>query len=91
MLVLGIYWKRASTFGALLGLLSGFLMLLGLDPVQWKLGLKSIDAAGATVELLSSAQLGLLVIFIAFVTMIAGSLLRPDETKSDKTAGQVVS
>ncbi len=77
VLVLGIYWKGASTFGALLGLLSGFLMLFGLDPVQRKVGLKYIDAAGETVERLSSAQLGLLVIITAAVLMVAGSLLVP--------------
>jgi len=77
VLVLGIYWKGASTFGALLGLLSGFLMLLGLDPVQRKVGLKYVDATGETIERLSSAQLGLLVIVIAFVSMIIGSLLVP--------------
>ena len=80
--VLGIYWKGASTFGAWLGLLSGCLMLLGLEPVQIKVGLKYTDAAGETIERLSSAQLGLLVIGIAFITMIVGSLLVPDRDKS---------
>jgi SSS family solute:Na+ symporter len=77
VLVLGIYWKGASSFGALLGLLSGFLMLFGLDPVQRRVGLKYVDAAGETVERLSSAQLGLLVVVIAFVLMVVGSLLVP--------------
>lgn len=78
VLVLGIYWKGASTFGALLGLLSGFLMLFGLAPVQKAVGLTYVNAAGEVIESLSSAQLGLMVIAIAFVTMIVGSLIVPD-------------
>lgn len=79
VLVLGIYWKKASSKGAMLGLLSGFLMLFGLDPVQRMTGLKYDDAVtGELVVRLSSAQVGLLVVALAFVLMMVGSLIFPD-------------
>ena len=34
LLVGGLYWKRASSTGAVLGLLAGCLAVIGLDPVQ---------------------------------------------------------
>ena len=34
LLVGGLYWKRASSTGAILALLAGFTALLGLSPVQ---------------------------------------------------------
>ncbi|MDA1232311.1 MAG: sodium:solute symporter family protein, partial [Planctomycetota bacterium] len=40
VLMLGIYWKGASSFGATLGLLSGLLMLFGLQPIQNATGLR---------------------------------------------------
>lgn len=79
VLVLGIYWKKASSTGAMFGLFAGFLMLFGLDPVQRISGLKFQDAAtGEWIERLSSAQIGLLVVALAFALMIVGSLVFPD-------------
>ena len=79
VLVLGIYWKGASSVGAILGLLSGFLMIFGLDPVQRAVGLKYEDSStGEMVERLSSAQVGLIVVALAALLMIAGSLIFPD-------------
>ena len=87
VLVLGIYWEGASSVGAIFGLLSGFLMIFGLDPVQRMVGLKyEIESTGKTVELLSSAQVGLLVVALAALSMIAGSLIFPDrKDEAEKT------
>ena len=38
LLVFGLYWKRASKVGAYLALVCGFLAVVGLTPVQNKLG-----------------------------------------------------
>jgi len=38
LLVFGLYWKRASKVGAYLALVCGFLAVIGLTPVQNKLG-----------------------------------------------------
>lgn len=82
ILVLGIYWKGTSSFGAILGLLSGLLMLFGLEPIQRAVGLKYVDESGADVELLTSPQIGLITVAAAVVLTIAGSLWKPDEQSS---------
>ena len=78
VLMLGIYWKRTSSLGALLGLLSGFLMLLALEPIQIAVGLKYQTAAGDWIERLTSPQMGLLTVGISLVLTVVGSLVRPD-------------
>jgi SSS family solute:Na+ symporter len=77
VLMLGIYWKRTSSFGALLGLLSGLLMLLALEPIQIAVGLKYQTAAGDWTERLTSPQMGLLTVGISLVLTVSGSLVRP--------------
>ncbi len=66
LLVIGLYWKRASKAGAYLALICGFFSILGLKPLQALLG---IDV--------SSENVGLTVIALAVVLMIVGSLVFP--------------
>ena len=66
LLVFGLYWKRASKVGAYLALISGFGALLGLKPIQAIFGMN-----------VSSEIVGLTVIALAIISMIAGSLLFP--------------
>lgn len=80
VMMMGIYWKRTSSFGALLGLLSGLLMLLGLEPVQTAVGLRYEESPDQWVERLSSAQIGLITVGVAIVLTTIGSLVRPDRT-----------
>jgi len=80
VLMFGVYWKRTSSFGALLGLLSGLFMLLGLEPIQIAVGLKFQKDEGEWEELLTSPQIGLLTVGIAVVLTIIGSLVWPDAT-----------
>ena len=47
----GLYWKRASSTGAVLALLSGFIAILGLGPVQ---NLLDVEWSGARVGLILS-------------------------------------
>ncbi|MEO2012806.1 MAG: hypothetical protein ABGZ53_00390, partial [Fuerstiella sp.] len=86
VLMMGIYWKGTSSFGALLGLLSGLLMLLALEPIQIAVGLKHQVASGQWVETLTSPQIGLITVAISIFLTVAGSLLRPDnkDTESDR-------
>jgi SSS family solute:Na+ symporter len=77
VLVLGIYWRGASTAGAYLAICTGFGAFLGLDPVQAGLGIK-----------VPAEQLGLGLIALSFVAMVGGSLLFPD--KRDVTGFPVV-
>jgi len=73
LLVFGLYWKRASEVGAYLALTCGFGAIVGLKPIQNLLG---IDV--------SSAIIGLVVIALATVLMVAGSLAFPDRGKSSR-------
>ena len=67
LLVGGLYWKRASSTGAVLALLAGCSAILGLGPVQKCLG---VD--------IPSARMGLIAIGLTVVAMVVGSLLFPD-------------
>ena len=74
VLVGGLYWKRASSTGALWALLSGASALLGLGPIKSMFGLENF----------TGAQIGLLAIGCAMISMILGSIIFPD--KQDKVA-----
>ncbi len=80
LLAFGLYWKRASRAGAYLALLSGFLALLGLSKVQELCApmLAPIKTRFGIEGDISSAVIGLLVLGLAIVLMVVGSLLLPD-------------
>ncbi len=73
LLVFGLYWRRASRVGAYLALICGFGAVLGLKPVQALVGIDQ-----------SSAVVGLIVIALAIVVMVVGSLLFPDRSKTSE-------
>ena len=70
---MGLYWKRASSTGAYLGLACGFGAIVGLKPVQELIGTE-----------LSSARVGLATVILALALMVAGSLLFPDRKKGEE-------
>ena len=72
LLLLGIYWKRASTAGAYVALVTGFLAVLGLTPVKNALGLVEVG----------SHYIGLSSIGLSIVLMVVVSLVRPDKGSS---------
>jgi len=76
LLLCGLYWKRASSTGAFLALLTGLGAILGLSPVQELLNVKW-----------PSANVGLCSIGATVLAMIVGSLLFPDR-KNDLPAGE---
>ncbi len=76
LLIFGIYWPRASRFGAYASLTAGMLAVLGLAPVREVLGLGRLEERfGISV---SSAHIGLFATASALVLMVLGSLLMPD-------------
>ena len=89
ILMLGIYWKPTSSCGAMLGLLSGLMMLLGLRPIQEATGLRYLGSDGLWVERLTSPQIGLTTVAIAITLAVAGSLLVPD--RKDPELGDAAS
>jgi len=82
LLAFGLYWKRASRTGAYLALLTGFLALIGLSKVQELCApmLAPIKTRFGIEGDISSAAIGLLVLGLAIVLMVVGSLLFPDRT-----------
>lgn len=76
LLVGGLYWKPASSTGAVLALLAGASAVLGLAPVQTWLG----HRLGVDVTI-SSARVGLFSVALSVVALVVGSLLFPDRRK----------
>jgi len=75
VLVGGIYWKRASRAGAYGAFLCGFIMLIGLKPVQDLLGVK-LPGKGEYE--------GLAITFLSMFAMVMLSLLFPDKKKAEE-------
>jgi len=80
LLVGGLYWKRASSTGAVLALLAGSSAILGLGPVQDLIA----ETCGITI---SAPRATITSIVLTTVAMIVGSLLFPDK-KSETDAGK---
>ena len=75
LLLCGLYWKRASSAGAFLALITGLGAILGLGPVQKMFG---VDWP--------SANVGLCSIGATTLVMISGSLLFPDRKNDQPVA-----
>ena len=72
LLLGGLYWKRASSTGAILALLAGASAVFGLSPVQKVFAIE-----------IPSERVGLFSIGITLVAMLAGSLLFPDRETAE--------
>ena len=69
VLVFGLYWKKASSTGAIMSLLGGFSAIIGLEPIRVSLG----------INLSNPAIIGLLTLFFSISLMILGSIFFPDK------------
>ena len=69
VVVLGLYWKKASSSGAVLSLLGGLSSIVGLEPVRKYIG----------IGIENPAIIGLLSLFFSLCLMIIGSLILPDK------------
>ncbi|NOY81385.1 MAG: sodium:solute symporter family protein [Kiritimatiellaeota bacterium] len=81
LLLGGLYWKRASSTGAVLALVSGCSAILGLEPVQKLLNFPALEKALGFQ--FTGARVGLFTIVFTLTVMIAGSLLFPDPLKTE--------
>ena len=70
----GIYWPRTSTAGAWLALACGLGAILGLTPVQNRLGLAKTFAE----HQITGTQIGLVMTVAAVLLLVLGSLIFPD-------------
>ena len=77
VVVAGLYWKKASKTGAMIALLAGLLAILGIGP--WTKGEN-------VAWYLSDKFIGIMTFLIAFIGMIVGSLLFPDEPKTEEVS-----
>ncbi|HNT35963.1 MAG TPA: sodium:solute symporter family protein [bacterium] len=81
LLLFGLYWKRASSTGAVLSLLGGFSAVLGLGKVRlWLGGLLGME--------LTPAHVGLFSLFLSMGAMVLGSLLFPDKQRQSVTEAE---
>ena len=71
VVILGLYWPKASSTGAMLSLLGGLSSLIGLEPIRMFLG----------INIHNPAIIGLLTLFFSMFLMIAGSFIFPDKKK----------
>ncbi|KPK87100.1 hypothetical protein AMJ80_12505 [bacterium SM23_31] len=72
VVVAGLYWKKASTTGAMIALFAGLLAILGIGP--W--------TQGENVSwYLTDKFFGVTAFIIAFLGMVVGSYLFPDKQK----------
>lgn len=88
----GLYWRGASSTGAVCGLVAGCLALFGLEPLRMALGrvalpLLGLPATDDEINLwLTSARIGLASVVITCVVFVVASLLWPDRANGDVSA-----
>lgn len=83
LLVGGLYWRRASSTGAVLALFTGCFAVFGLGGVQEKL----LRMTEAQMEVFSGVRVGLGTIVLAVLVMVVGSLLFPDKKRTVEGEG----
>ncbi len=84
VLVFGLYWKRASSTGAVLSIIMGVSAIVGLGSVQFGLLHHVLGLTETRTEQLmaqfTSARVGLASVALSTLAMILGSLCFPDKT-----------
>jgi SSS family solute:Na+ symporter len=74
VIVMGIYWEKASSTGAILALLGGLSAIMGLEPIRNAIG----------INLSNPSIIGLSTLAFSIMLMIVGSLIFPDNNKIKK-------
>ena len=77
----GLYWKRASSTGAILALISGFSAILGLSRVRDLLNYQYIENLLGFE--LTAPVMGLSALGLSLLAMIFGSLIWPDKNQTE--------
>jgi len=88
VLVGGLYWRRASSTGAVLAMIAGCFAVFGLEAIQKGIASASEKLLGRNLDglmgALTGARVGLAVVSLAVVAMVAGSLLFPDKKAAEE-------
>ena len=87
LLGFGLYWKRASSTGAVLALLSGFSAIFGLGKVRTLLNYDALERV-IGIEL-TAPVMGLFTLTLSLSAMFVGSLIWPDEPRAGEAAMEV--
>ena len=91
LLLGGLYWKRASSTGAFLALLTGLTAVLGLDVVQRLVGLqRQIPGTQEWEQVVTGEFIGLATVVLSLTMLVLGSLLFPDQKPSPSNASTLV-
>ena len=99
LLLFGLYWKRASSTGAVLSLIAGASAVIGLGPVQDLLGelilrvpgaldVLGLDAEQEPLVSISPERVCLSSVGLTVVAMVVGSLLFPDPPRGESAIAQ---
>ncbi|NIA16047.1 MAG: hypothetical protein GWP08_18445 [Nitrospiraceae bacterium] len=84
LLVGGLYWRRASSTGAVMALVTGCSAVLGLGLVRGLVFVRLLGLEPAMVEEhITAARVGIGTILLTITAMVIGSLLFPDRGKRD--------
>ena len=78
LLVAGLYWKRASSTGAVLALCAGCCAMMGVGSIQKGVICGLFGADPETFLPIDGTRIGLASVSLAVIAMIVGSLLFPD-------------
>ncbi|MFH1744405.1 MAG: sodium:solute symporter family protein [bacterium] len=78
VLAFGLYWKRASSTGAVLALVAGFSAILGLGKVREALHYEVLEKIIGFE--LTAPVVGLMALALTLTVMVVGSLLWPDRS-----------
>lgn len=79
LLVGGLYWRRASSTGAVLALFAGCSAVFGLKAVQQALFGRLLHVPASWLDQLTSQRVGIASIVLTLLFLVAGSLLFPDK------------
>ncbi len=75
----GLYWKRASSTGAVMAILMGCLAVFGLGAIRDGVLCSLLGFSQATSDIFSSERVGIGTIVLTMLAMVIGSLLFPDK------------
>ena len=84
LLLGGLYWKRASSTGAVLALVAGCSAVVGLGPVQKLLNFPALERMVGFH--FTGARVGLFTIVFTLAIMVVGSLLFPDSPETEASS-----
>ena len=85
LLIGGLYWRKASSVGAMCALIAGISAIFGLGPVQAVLFGENPTFPLTNIAM-TGTRVGLATVALSFIALIVGSLLFPDKENPQLTS-----